>query len=170
MSEQKKPQVPTETGTQEPNVSGEHKPEVTTAEEYAAAIKELKEKSVSREDYDKLRADHSALIKKVAEGQTDNVVDADTSKEKTLDEIKEDILKNKSMSNLDYVKNALSYRKQMIEKGKGDPFAPNYRDRPVSESELASAEKVATILQECVDNSNGNNELFNSELQRRMRK
>lgn len=154
-----KPDPKNESGTSTPS----------TADEYAAAIKELKDKTVSREEYEKLRGEHKALTKALAEGKKPEVVEVDTSTEKTTDELKAFILKNKDMSNLDYVKNALELRERMLKSGKPDPFAPNSRLRPTTEQELANAKKVADILQECVDASNGDSRVFNTELQRRMR-
>lgn len=165
MSEQKKPQ-PEVTG-EEQNVSGEQT-QGTTAEEYARAIKDLKANSVSREEYDRLRAEHSTLTKALAEGKSVDPVD-EPKNEKTIEEIVKDVLGNKQMNNLDYVKQALSYREQMLEKGKADPFCPNSRVRPNTRDDIDKAEKVARILKECVDAANGSSELFNSELQRRMR-
>lgn len=155
----KKPGQPNEPGTSTPS----------TADEYATAIKELKEKTVPREEYEKLRGEHKALTKALAEGKKPQVVEVDTSTEKTTDELKAFILKNKDMCNLDYVKNALELRERMLKSGKPDPFAPNSRLKPTTQFELDNARRVAAILKECVDSSNGDPRLFNSELQRRMR-
>lgn len=52
--------------------------------------------------------------------------------------------------------------------GKPDPFLPVGSQITPEESDVAAANRVASVLQECVDYAEGNNDVFTNELQRRL--
>ena len=55
-----------------------------------------------------------------------------------------------------------------MDEGGREPFVPAGSHANVEDSDYATAEKVATVLQECIDYADGNPEVFTMELNRRM--
>ena len=134
-----------------------------TTEDYLEAIKTLKQNSVDRSEYDKLKAENKKLIDAVVNGQT---VEVESEKHRDLNTIREELF-NHEHNNLDYVKLALELREALIAKGEADPFLPIGSQITATPEDVAAAEKVAKVYQECVDYADGDSELFTQELMRR---
>ena len=95
-------------------------------QDYLAAIKELKEKSVDRSEYDKLRAENKKLIDAVVNGQPgqEETAVSKHSKEQ-IDELRNDLFNSpKELNNLEYVTKAMELREALMENGEPDPFLP----------------------------------------------
>ena len=75
--------------------------------------------------------------------------------------------KDKTMTNLEYISNALKLRTALLERGERDPFLP-YGDKvALTADQYDKANQVATVLQECIDFADGDSGIFTAELQRR---
>lgn len=134
--------------------------------DYIAAIKELKEKSVDRQKYDQVVAEKKALLDALVNGEE---IQAPNTTRKSNDEIRKELLvQNSGLSNLDYAKLALELRENLISEGKPDPFVPIGRQYTPTDEDITCANKVATVIQECIDYAEGDNAVFTNELQRRM--
>ena len=133
-------------------------------QDYLAAIKELKQNSVDRSEYEKLKAENKKLINAVVNGQT---LDVDAGPQyRDVNDIREELF-NHEHNNLDYVKLALELRSSLIAKGEPDPFLPMGSQISPTADDVEKAEKVAAVYQECIDYADGNSELFTQELMRR---
>ena len=133
--------------------------------DYLEAIQTLKQNSVDRSEYDKLKAENKKLLDSIVNGQ-----EVDMGKKmpegRSIDEIRDDLF-NHDHSNLDYVKKALELRSALIAEGQPDPFLPiGSQIAPTPEDEEKAA-KVAAIYQECIDYADGDSKLFTQELMRR---
>ena len=140
-------------------------------QDYLAAIKELKEKSVDRSEYDKLRAENKKLIDAVVNGQPgqEEQAAAKHSKEQ-IDELRNDLFNSpKELSNLEYVTKAMELREALMENGEPDPFLPVGKQISPTRDDLEGAEKVAQVYRECIDYAEGDSEVFTNELMRRTR-
>lgn len=135
-----------------------------STQDYLAAIQELKQNSVNRSDYDKLKAENKKLIDAVVNGQTIEVNQG--PQYRPVDEIRDELF-NHEHSNLDYVKLALELRGALIAKGETDPFLPVGSQISPTADDEEKAEKVAQIYQECIDYADGDSKLFTQELMRR---
>ena len=151
------------------SVSGEPNLEVDTTPDYLATIKQLKENSVSRESYLKLKEQNKQLLDSIVNGQsyeqqlpTKEPVDIDALRNKLFSKGKRDL------NNLEFVSNALELRKALMEKGEMDPFVPNGVKIKPTDDDFNKAQKVADILQECVDYADGNPEVFIDQLNRKI--
>ena len=133
-------------------------------QDYLAAIKELKENSVDRSEYDKLKAENKKLIDAVVNGQPGDVESKPQLREPN--EIREELF-NHEHNNLDYVKLALELRSSLIAEGKPDPFLPMGSQIAPTADDVEKAEKVAQVYQECIDYADGDSKLFTQELMRR---
>lgn len=133
--------------------------------DYIAAIKELKENSVDRAKYDQLKAENKKLLDSIVNGSS---IEMPAKEEKkSIEELRAAYLKE-DQSNLEYITNTLALREAIIAEGKPDPFLPVGEQIMPTDEDVATANKVAQILQECVDYAEGDSAVFTNELQRRM--
>ena len=144
------------------NVSGEKVEDMTP--DYLAAINELKQNSVNREDYNKLKAENKKLLHSIVNGVP---VEVQSPQRKSIEELRAAYLKE-DQTNLEYISNALKLREALISEGKPDPFLPIGEQILPTDEDVAAANKVASVLQECVDYAEGDSAVFTNELQRRL--
>ena len=136
--------------------------------DYIAQIKNLKENSVSKDDYNKLRLDNKRLIDALANGTQMDVVEPKTSAVEKINECRNKLFaKENNLNNLEYCKTAVELREALIENGDRDPFLPYGHNVLATESDIESANRVATVMKECIDYADGDSNIFTNELQRR---
>ena len=134
-------------------------------QDYIEEIKKLKENTVSRDQYMKLKAENKKLIQNLVEGTSE--VSAAPAAKVDVDALRKELFKpNSSMTNLAYIDKALQLREALIERGEKDPFLPWGKQISPTDADISAANKVASVLQECVDYADGNASVFNSELMR----
>lgn len=138
--------------------------------DYIAAINELKANSVDRSKYDALKAENKKLLQAIVNGQGNEgqiVVE-----KPSIEELRSKLFKSEdsSLTNLEYIDTALKLRAALIEKGEPDPFVPTGSKYNPTQADYEKAERVATILQEMVDESEGDPHVFLNEYQRRVKK
>lgn len=132
--------------------------------DYLAAIKELKENSVDRQKYNELKAENKKLLDSIVNG-TEVALPAEEMK--SVEELRAAYLKE-DQSNLEYITNVLALREALMAEGKPDPFLPIGEQILPTDEDVATANKVAQVLEECVDYAEGNSAVFTNELQRRL--
>ena len=140
-------------------------------QDYISAIKDLKQNSVARSEYDKLRAENKKLIDAVVNGQPgqEEQVVVKHSKEQ-IDDLRNELFNSpKELSNLEYITKAMELREALIENGEPDPFLPVGKQISPTRDDLEGAEKVAQVYKECIDYAEGDSEVFTNELMRRTR-
>ena len=148
----------------EKNLTNESGTVEDSTPDYLAAIQELKQNSVDRSEYDKLKAENKKLINAVVNGQTIEGNEGPTSR--PINEIREELF-NHEHNNLEYVKLALELREAIISEGKPDPFLPVGSQIAPTTDDVEKAEKVAQTYKECIDYADGDSKLFTQELMRR---
>lgn len=134
--------------------------------DYIEALNELKSSTVSKDQYNKLRAENKKLLDAlVSGGSIENPVQ---KPEVDIDALRKELFnKDAQLSNLEFVEKSLELRDALIDKGEPDPFLPvGSRISPTPE-EAQQAENVAEIYRECIDYANGDSEVFTNELMRR---
>ena len=140
-------------------------------QDYLAAIKELKEKSVDRSEYDKLRAENKKLIDAVVNGQPgqEEQVVVKHSREQ-IDDLRNDLFNSpRELNNLEFITKAMELREALMENGEPDPFLPVGKQISPTRDDLEGAEKVAQVYKECIEYADGDSEVFTNELMRRTR-
>lgn len=148
---------------EEKSVTGTEVEDMTP--DYLAAIKELKENSVDRSKYDQLKADNKRLLDSIVNGR---VIDAPVAKpEVNIQELRNNLFAKEGQSNLEYISNALKLREAIIAKGEPDPFLPCGTKTLPTEEDVSTANRVAAVMQECVDYADGDSAVFTNELMRR---
>ena len=141
--------------------------------DYIAAIEELKQKSVDKAKYDALRLENKKLIQTLVNGEVVEtpMKDMDKKLDEKIDSLRNSLFgKNtESMTNLEYWDKTLKLRKALIERGDIDPFVPQGNKVSATQADYDKAEKVASIMQEMVDNAEGDPNVFLNEYQRRVK-
>ena len=148
------------------SVSGE--PVEDSTPDYLAAIKELKQNSVDRSKYEELRAENKRLINEVLNGT--QVEKEAVEAKPSIQELREKLFNTEDQTNLEYITNALNLRKALIESGKDDPFVPSGSQYNPTQADYERANRVAQVLQEMVDASEGNPAIFRNEYEKRVKK
>lgn len=135
--------------------------------DYIDAIKELKQNSVEKAKYDALRLENKKLLESLVNGQ---VVEQEQVKQPAnLDELRKKVFDNEGQTNLDYITNVLNLRNELLAQGYEDPFVPQGTKINATAADYEKANRVATVLQEMVDESEGDPNVFLNEYQRRVK-
>ena len=143
--------------------------QIDTNQDYISALNEMKKNTVPKEAYDKLRADNKKLLDTIVSGQS--LEQTEVKQEVDVDALRKELFgkSRRDLSNLEYVDKALQLRKALMEKGEQDPFVMKAGRTSSPEAEdFKKAERVASVLQECVDIADGNDSVFDNEFQRRL--
>ena len=147
----------------------EEKPEKVDPEKnYAETIKQLKANSVSKEDYEKLEAQNKQLLDAIinGNGETDDKDNVEVLP--SIKELREDLYGGKKhLSNLEYWEKTLALREALMAQGETDPFVPVGEKIVAENSDYEAAERVATVVRECIEYAKGDSAVFTNELQRR---
>ena len=143
--------------------------QIDTNQDYISALNEMKKNTVSKEAYDKLRADNKKLLDTIVSGQS--LEQTEVKEEVDVDALRKELFgkSRRDLSNLEYVDKTLQLRKALMERGEQDPFVMKAGRTSSPEAEdFKKAERVASVLQECVDIADGNDSVFDNEFQRRL--
>ena len=130
----------------------------------AQQLADLKKKFVSKEDYDKVVKDRQTLIDAIMEGREDDLIPKPEEKVDADKIVKEILVQDNNMSDIEYMTKVLQVRDARIEAGQRDPFLQeNYEERDVE-----SANNFADNVRECIELAKGDNAsfiaLFNSRI------
>lgn len=139
--------------------------DTTVEQDYIDQIAQLKQNTVSKAEYEKLRADHKkAMDALINGGQIETTEKAPVDKNQLRKEL---YCNEPNLSNLDYWKKTLELRQAIIDEGGKDPFLPYGQKIAPTAEDKEAAERVATIVQECIDYADGDSRIFTNELDRR---
>ena len=140
-------------------------------QDYIKAIKDLKQNSVDRSEYEKLRAENKKLIDAVVNGQPgqEEQVLVKHSKEQ-IDDLRNDLFNSpRELNNLEFITKTMELREALMENGEPDPFLPVGKQISPTRDDIEGAEKVAQVYKECIEYAEGDSEVFTNELMRRTR-
>ena len=138
-----------------------------TATDYIEAIQTFKQNSVDKAKYDALRLENKKLLDAVVNGQT---VETQVQVQKEdIQTLRNKVFNNPNQSNLEYISNVLDLRNRLLEEGYEDPFVPQGTQISATQADYDKANKVATVLQEMVDEADGDPNVFLNEYQRRVK-
>ena len=137
--------------------------------DYIHALNELKQNSVSREQYEKLKNENKELLNTLINGGQVEMIDP--SSKPSIEDLRKELFSNeaadKGMTNLEFVSKSLELRNAIIDEGGTDPFLPVGRGIELTREDYEAAEFTAQQFQECIDIAKGNSEVFTAELMRR---
>ena len=135
--------------------------------DYIATIQQLKQNSVDKAKYDALRLENKKLLDAVVNGLPVEV-QSQVQKE-DIQTLRNKVFNNPNQTNLEYVTHVLELRNRLLEDGYEDPFVPQGSQISATQADYDMANKVATVLQEMVDESEGDPNVFLNEYQRRVK-
>ena len=153
-------------GDPKPEEKKEQKSEQSIVE-LAKALKEARENSVPKTDYEKLEKQNKELVTQIINGEG-NVGNGQPTPEKVdIKALREDLYgpKGADLSNLDFWKKTLQLRNAVIEQEGYDPFLPHGAKIKPNEQDVERAEAVAKTVEKCIEEANGNSEVFTALLQ-----
>lgn len=145
----------------------DNEPEMT-AKEYINQINDLKEKTVSREEYERIKNDNRELAKALINGTGANIPGITKPEEKPdLDDLRKKLFTKKSKNDLEYFTNLLALRDGVMADGQPDPFLPINREFRATAQDEADAERIATQIKEAIEYADGDPAVFSNDLRRR---
>lgn len=134
-------------------------------DDYIRVIQELKENTVSKEMYEKLKADNKKLLDTLVAGGS---IEGQEEQKETVEELRKKLFSGDgNLSNLAYISAVVDLRDALIEAGKPDPFLPFGHNTVPTREEVEQAERVASVFKECIEYADGDSSIFTNELQRR---
>ncbi len=132
---------------------------------YIDAIRDLRENSVNKELYNKLKDERDALIKSLVNGT--NPAAAEVEQVRSLAECREDFIKP-SESQCEYMEKLLALREAAIREGEPDPMVATGHFITPTAQNYQRAQEIADIYRECLDYAAGDDKVFINEIQRRL--
>lgn len=139
-----------------------------TASEYISQINNLKENTVSREEYERIRNDNRELAKALINGTGANIPGITKPENKPdLDDLRKKLFTKKSKNDLEYFTNLLALRDGVMADGQPDPFLPINREFRATAQDEADAERIATQIKEAIEYADGDPAVFSNDLRRR---
>ena len=134
--------------------------------DYIEEIQKLRDSSVPKEEYNRLKEENKRLITTLASGG--NLKGDVPQAKEDIGALRAKLFNSENLSNLDYCSTALELRDALMAEGKPDPFLPVGHEIVHSNTDRESAERVASVLKECVEYAQGDADIFTDELQRRL--
>ena len=129
------------------------------------AINELKQNSVSKEDYNKVVAEKNKYLKALIDGN--QVAEVQNKEPVDIDGLRRELFSGeKDLTNLEYAKKALELRDAIIERDGGDIFVGRGSKLTPTDEDYEAAQRVADGFQQCIDVAQGDSEIFTRELMR----
>lgn len=133
---------------------------------YIQTIQELRETTIDRNVYNKLKDERDMLVKTLASGGSLTAVEVEQAR--SLAECRADFLK-KSKTQCEYMRKLLDLREAAIREGESDPFvAVGHKVKP-TQADYDRAQEVADIYEECLEYAAGDDKVLINEVYRRMR-
>ena len=130
---------------------------------YVEIIDQMKRETVPIEKYNKLVEEQKNLLTKFRNNES---IENSSEKSYSLEELTNQ-MNRVGITNLEYAEKALEYRQKFIEENGIDPFLPYGIKINPTNDDVEAANRLANILQECIDYAEGDSNLFISELNRR---
>ena len=129
------------------------------------AINELKQNSVSKEDYNKVVAEKNKYLKALIDGN--QVAEVPKKEPVDIDGLRKELFSGeKDLTNLEYAKKALELRDAIIERDGVDIFVGRGSKLTPTDEDYEAAQRVADGFQQCIDVAQGDSEIFTRELMR----
>lgn len=140
----------------------------TPTEDYIAKIQELKANTVSKEEYDTLRADNKKLLDAIVNGQTQAAAQTEKKPKVDVQALRSELYGGSyEGTDLDYMTKVLKLRKAIMDEGHPDPAVCNGAKTVASQADYDTCEQVCNTLQEIIDYADGDPQVFRMELVRK---
>lgn len=150
----------------------ETKPDTAVAD-LTKALKEARENTVSKAEYERMKAERDAVVAQIIDGANPVASGQQTAPQKPdIEELRKKLYgsNSKNLTNLETVSLSLQLREAIIERDgiEHDPFVPLGANIKPTEEDSMKAQHTAKLLQECVDEAHGDSGVFTAKLQSMM--
>lgn len=136
------------------------------SEDYIDIIKNMKENSVSKEEFMKVKEDNKRLLEMVANGETLPEQEQQESNTEKISRLRKELFsEGANLDNLDYIKKSVELREAILDETGEDIFLPNGSQYNPTTSDKESVEKTVKIFKDCIERSQGDSGVFTSLLQ-----
>lgn len=143
----------------------ENNVQAMTAEDYVAELDNIRNNTVSREEYARVCNENRTLANALTTG---TAYEQEAAKPKAnIEELRAELMSSRQKTNLEYFTQVLEFRDALIEQEGIDPFLPVNSSYVPNDADLAKSQEIADALKECVEYADGNPKIFTVELQRR---
>ena len=144
------------------------KPEETSNVALAKALKEARENSVSKAEYERLQEENSKLVSQIINGEgTAGNGQQPAPQEADIEALREKLYgaKASELSNLEFCDLTLQLRDAVIKRDGIDPFLPHGANIKPTDLDAERAQAVASIMAECIQEADGDSGVFTALLQ-----
>lgn len=129
------------------------------------AINELKQNSVSKEEYNKVVSEKNKYLKALIDGN--QIAEAQPKEPVDIDALRKDLFGgSKDLTNLEYAQKSLELRDALIERDGVDIFVGRGSKLTPTDDDYEAAQRVADAFKQCIDVAQGDSEIFTRELMR----
>lgn len=137
------------------------------AEDYIRNLTALKENTVSKEEYNKVLSENKRLANALTTGYSMAV--PDNKEPVDIDALRKDLFgaKQKKQSDLEFFTKAEKLSDAIIDAGGIDPYLPYSKDYIPTGDDIDRANRVHSVIKECIEKAEGDPQAFTNELQRR---
>lgn len=120
-------------------------------------ITEMRNNTVPKDKYNKLKEDNEKLMRALANGES---IQVEPPKTANIEELRKEYFSFEGKTDVQVAKDILALREAIMERGDQDPFLPNGRGAQITEQDRHDAQAVADLLQYALDNSGDDNAVF----------
>lgn len=138
--------------------------ETDTTADYIETINQLKQNSVSKDEYMKLKNENKQLLNAIASNQ---VVEVAAEPEIDIKEVRENVFKNHSnLSNREFVDNVVKLYDYELEHSGKNIFMPNDPNYIPTQDDINQVDNMVTGFKNALEEANGNDLIFNQYMER----
>jgi len=126
-----------------------------------------KANTVSREDFERVQSERDKFARALMRGEQ---LEVEAPEKPDVNQLRIDLYTEdvQKYTDVEIAEKTLQLRQAILDEGGVDPFVPIGKQTAPEESDFATAQRVADVLKECIDISDGNNAIFLAQLQSRM--
>lgn len=137
------------------------------AQDYINNLNALKQTTVSKDEYNKVVSENKRLADALMNGYSLE----SKKEEKPIDiaELRKELFSNKykKTTDLEFFTKVEELTKGIEQAGGVDPFLPVSKDYVPTGEDIERAERIHSVIRECIDYAQGDPQAFTNELQRR---
>ena len=154
---------------EDPQPKPEDKPEEKEVPNFDEVMN-VKKNFVPKDKYDRLEAEYKKAVSAVINGESNPEPKAPV-KEPTVQDLTDVLFgpnRKEGMTNMEAVSNLLKLREEMMKEGAADPFVPHgvKIEAKNTPADYQRGENIASVLQWCLDEAEGDPISFNNLLRR----
>ena len=137
------------------------------AQNYLDNLAALKETTISREEYNKVVAENKKLASALVNGYS--MDRREEQKPIDVEGLRRELFGNKykKTTDLEFFTKVEELSKGIEQRGGSDPFLPNNPDYVPTGEDIERAQRIHSVIRDCIDYAQGDPKAFTNELARR---